>query len=76
MELSEIEEYFEDISQVYAPGAALTGTYTLEWEWPVEGNDQADTVLGNFASDDKGAPQGYEANESFNLSIKVEQVNN
>ena len=54
--------------------AAINGTYTLVWEWDFDDNDQADTVLGQIAAGVIAAPDGHEANESFEFSITVEQV--
>lgn len=55
--LAEIETYLEaaNVNKDYAPGTDLskifgesgTGTYTLTWAWTFNGNDAADTYLGN-----------------------------
>ena len=74
--LSKIEDYLKTISVQYAAGTALAGTYTLNWNWAYAGqNDKADTTLGHIAAGDETAPAGYSANESFKLSITIEQVN-
>lgn len=43
MELNSVTDY---------PGSLTSGyirSYTLEWEWPFEGNDEFDTMLGNLS---------------------------
>lgn len=54
--------------------AAINGTYSLAWNWDFNGNDQADTVLGQIAAGKIPAPAGYVANESFALTITVTQI--
>ena len=70
--------------------ANIVGTYTLTWTWDFEyGNtsdpnyaaklaliNKADTYLGNLAAGTAGivTPDGYVANESFTLTVIVEQV--
>ena len=51
--LAEVAAYLEGISKKCEPNTKLSelfGNYTLSWEWAFEGNDQADTLLGNLAA--------------------------
>lgn len=54
--------------------STINGTYELTWNWAFEGNDKADTVLGQIAGGVITEPTGYVANESFQFSITVTQV--
>lgn len=53
----------EGFSGDFAPGTDLSnvlGDYSLTWEWAFDGNDQADTLLGNLAAGMNGtANPGY-----------------
>ena len=78
--LNEIEKYLHDtLSGIYNVEAGafstINGTYELTWNWAFDANDKADTVLGQIAGGviDKPAT-GYEANESFEFSITVTQI--
>ena len=74
--LSEIQSYLQTISDNYDAGTTLTGTYSLNWNWAFDGqDDKADTTLGQIAGGVIQAPTGYVASESFKLAIKVEQIN-
>lgn len=51
--LDVIKAEIEKLSGDYAPGTNLAneiGTYTLSWAWAFEGNDKADTLLGDLAA--------------------------
>lgn len=55
--LAQIEKLLESKSGSYAPGTNLStilggtsGTYTLTWAWGFNGNDKADTLLGNLVT--------------------------
>ena len=71
--LEEIAEAFNEFSAEYAPNTNLDDTFTLSWEWAFDGNDAADTYLGNVA-----AGTVTDANTStaiaFDFSITVEQI--
>lgn len=41
-----------DVSQAGTLTAGYVAPYTLEWEWPFEGDDAYDTMLGNLAVDE------------------------
>lgn len=49
-----------NISQSGSLSAGLVAPYTLEWEWPFEGDDAYDTMLGDLA-----------ANEDITLTIVI-----
>lgn len=76
--LDKIETQLASMSKKYdvESGAfsTINGTYELIWEWAFEANDQADTVLGQIAGGVIAAPAGHVANESFQFSITVTQV--
>lgn len=64
---------------VYAPNtdlAATIGTYQLSWAWAIDGNDVADTLLGNYIARDTSATatEDYSTKLSYTLSITVTQV--
>ena len=40
------------VSQKGSLSKGYTAPYTLEWEWPFEGDDAYDTLLGNLATDE------------------------
>lgn len=64
----------------YVPGTELStvlggnGTYTLTWEWIFDGNDQADTLLGQLAAGKATAVDGASVATSFAIKITVEQI--
>ena len=48
--LAQIETGLEALSAQYNPNTELDETYTLSWVWAFDGNDVADTYLGNVAA--------------------------
>ncbi len=44
---AELDKYTETAR--YAPNTNLTAEFQLSWEWKFDGNDKADTLLGNVA---------------------------
>lgn len=61
--------------------AGAIGTLKLTWEWGFEGNDKADTLLGDLAAGTKLVPAttltantDYCLNESIKISISVTQL--
>lgn len=60
----------------YAPNEKLDATFTLSWEWDFEGNDQADTLLGNLAAgtDTTVATENYNLVTSFDFTVTVTQI--
>lgn len=74
--LAEIEQYFEQESAVYAPNTDLgteLGTYTLSWAWAFNGNDVADTYLGNVAAGTV-TNNAVKTDINFDFTIRVTQV--
>lgn len=54
------------LNEVHASGSVSAGNrypYTLTWEWPFEGNDVYDTLLGNLAED-----------EDITLTIRIHTI--
>ena len=78
--LNEIENYLKNtLSNNYDVEAGafstINGTYELTWNWAFDVNDKADTVLGQIAGGVIDEPAtGYEADESFEFSITVTQI--
>ena len=71
--LSQIEAGLEALSAQYAPNTTLNETYTLSWAWAFEGNDAADTYLGNVAAGVVTDANTKTAIE-FDFSITVTQI--
>lgn len=89
---AEVQAALNALTAVYGPNtdlAAVVGSYELNWEWAFNGNDAADTYLGNAKSSDEqlgnlglGALGGaaiidngtYCVDVLVNLDITVEQV--
>ena len=61
-----------DLSQIF--DASCTGTYTLTWAWVYDGNDQADTLLGNLAAGNQDAIAGASTEIDFTISITATQI--
>ena len=80
--LAEIEDLLEGKSGKYAPGTDLskifgetgTGTYTLTWAWVFDGNDKADTLLGNLAAETQTAIPGASTSIDFAIVITATQI--
>lgn len=80
--LSEIKTYLEgenmskryeantDLSKIH--GDSTTGVYTLTWEWKFDGNEQADTLLGNVAAGE--VIDGANVKIDFKIDITVTQI--
>lgn len=61
----------------YAPNTDLTATFELSWAWAFDGNDKADTYLGNLMAEqnpDSLTADDYSTQISYTLSITVTQV--
>lgn len=71
--LNDIKTAFNGLSAQYAPNKNLTETYTLAWNWAIDGDNEADTYLGNVAAgvieDDS-----TKTNIKFDYSITVTQI--
>lgn len=64
---------------VYAPNTNLEdniGTYQLSWAWAFDGNDEADTLLGNFIAHSASTyvNENCSIKLSYSLTITVTQV--
>lgn len=44
---------FKMMSDSYTLGAGKFSYYTLDWQWPFDGNDELDTYLGNLSVDEE-----------------------
>lgn len=80
--LAEVAAYLEDISKDYKPNTDLSGefgSFTLSWKWAFNGNDKADTLLGNLVagtvSDTDLQPiTHYSTHIAFHLEATVTQI--
>lgn len=79
--LAQIESFLEGKSKEYAPGTDLSkilggtsGTYTLTWAWAFNGNDEADTLLGNLAAGNQTAIEGASTTIDFAIVITATQI--
>lgn len=61
----------------YAPNTVLDATFELSWEWRFDGNDAADTYLGNLMAGkdpDSLATDKYCTTVNYELFVTVTQV--
>lgn len=75
--LTEVKEYIDNWNQTatYQPNTDLASTFSLSWAWAIDGNDQADTLLGNLAVDESGVDvTNYNLSLSYNLTITATQI--
>ena len=79
--LAEIEAFLESKTNEYAPGTDLskilggtTGTYTLTWAWAFDGDDKADTLLGNLAAGNQTPIAGASTTIDFAIVITATQI--
>lgn len=83
--LEQIANYLSRYTVDYAPGTDLstTPTYTLSWKWNFDGNDVADTILGDLAAGVSGIKKGespikqvddYSTEVSYKLTITATQI--
>lgn len=83
--LAKVEEELETLSNNSIDAntdlAGAIGTLKLTWEWDFEGNDKADTLLGDLAAGTTLVPAttltantDYCLNESIKISISVTQL--
>lgn len=52
--LATIKDFLNGWSQEYGPNTDLKSTYELSWKWSFDGNDTADTILGNLMAENIG----------------------
>ena len=74
--LAQIKAVFDGLDEVFEPNTNLgteLGTYTLSWEWTFEGNDVADTYLGNVAAETVD-DDDTKTNIDFKFDITVTQI--
>lgn len=63
----------------YKPNTDLGARFELTWEWVINGNDKADTVLGNLAAgnsenDTLVAGTNYSVNTSYTITLTATQI--
>ena len=56
------------------PGTEMNLNFELAWAWAFEGNDQADTYLGNIAAGEVEAPDGASTEVSATVSVLAVQI--
>lgn len=80
--LAEIETFLEGKTSEWPAGTDLskimgndcTGTYTLTWAWAFDGNDKADTLLGNLAAGNQTAIADASTTIDFAIAITATQI--
>ena len=55
-------------------GVGNSGIYVLTWEWIFDGDDKADTLLGNIAADSGYGVSGASINLDFAIAIIATQI--
>ena len=63
----------------YKPNTDLGARFELTWEWVIDGNDKADTVLGNLAAGNSEnnnlvAGTNYSVNTSYTITLTATQI--
>lgn len=63
----------------YKPNTDLGARFELSWEWAINGNDKADTVLGNLAAgnsenDTLVAGTNYSVNTAYTITLTATQI--
>lgn len=71
--LSQIKTGLEGLSASYEPNEDLEETYTLSWAWAINGNNAADTYLGNVAAGTE-TDDNTKTEIDFDFSITVTQI--
>jgi len=72
--LTDIKDALVALTAAYPPNTPLDETYTLSWEWAFDGNDEADTYLGNVAAG-KITDADTKTGIDFDFTITVDQIN-
>lgn len=63
----------------YKPNTDLGARFELTWEWVINGNDKADTVLGNLAAGNSEnnnlvAGTNYSVNTAYTITLTATQI--
>ncbi len=87
--LSEVVSKLQEQNATYEANTTIDKTYTLSWEWAIDGDDTKDTIIGMIASgkaktsdEVKQLNGGAELTDecvtsiSFNLTVSVKQKQN
>lgn len=80
--LAQVATYLESISKDYKPNTDLSGefgSFTLSWKWAFDGDDKADTLLGNLVAGtvtDIGVDPmtHYSTHIAFHIEATVTQI--
>ena len=83
--LAEMATFLSTYHVDYAPGTDLSATvptYKLYWAWAFDGNDTADSILGDLAAEVTGIKKGssdiaasdYSTKVSYKLTITATQI--
>lgn len=83
--LAEMATFLRTYHVDYAPGTDLSATvptYKLYWAWAFDGNDTADSILGDLAANVSGIKKGsndiaasdYSTQVSYTLTITATQI--
>ena len=71
--LNDVKVAFNALSAQYGPNKNLNETYKLSWNWPIDGDNEADTYLANVAAgiiDDEATKTAIK----FNYTVSVTQI--
>lgn len=73
--LAEVAEALEDLTAASIDAntdlSTAVGTLNLTWEWAFEGNDKADTLLGDLAAGTTLSPANALSETDYNLEEKI-----
>ena len=75
--LSDIATFLSTYTVDFAANTNLStavATYTLSWAWAFEGNNVADTLLGDLAAGAITTSNAYSTTVSYNLTITATQI--
>lgn len=74
--LAEVEDAVLQYVSSYEPNTQLDAEFTLTWAWDFEGNDKADTLLGNIAAGTENdvVDTNYGLETAFDFTITVTQI--
>ena len=67
-----LTNYSTSTSSQFNPNTILDSTYVITWEWIINGNDAADTFLGNRAAD--GNTGNWNLVVDYTITIEVVQI--
>ena len=75
--LAQVADALANHTEDIAAGTVTNVAYKLTWEWAFDGNDKADTLLGNLiAGTETGVdPDNYSTAVGYTLTVTATQIN-